>query len=198
MDDLEEELSGSGVEDEDGSVDGFCGEVSFEGFVDGNPIDVCVVDKPYDLVGEEVGVVLSVEVGLRRFRGVELEPLPDPFPEHVESRVGLHDLVHGLQREGLVAGEPISESRVHVVGQVDGDQAASGRWVDRDVVRGVVQELRTSIPLNIMRVVVSPAQLHVEPVLVGRGAIVVLLVLVQQARLADLPFESCEQDDVRT
>jgi len=30
MDDLQEELSSSGIEDENGSVDGFCGQVPFK------------------------------------------------------------------------------------------------------------------------------------------------------------------------
>ena len=44
MNDLEEELTGSRVEDEDGSVDGLGGQVSFERLVDRDSVDVGVVD----------------------------------------------------------------------------------------------------------------------------------------------------------
>ena len=58
MDDLQEELSSSGVEDEDGAVDGLRGEVTLECFVDGNSVDVGVVYEPDDLVAEQFSVVL--------------------------------------------------------------------------------------------------------------------------------------------
>lgn len=67
MDDLQEQLSCSWVEDEDGSVYRFCCQVALESLVDGHTIDVCVIDEPDHLVCEEVGVVLGVEVGLCRF-----------------------------------------------------------------------------------------------------------------------------------
>ena len=46
MNDLEEELSGSRVEDEDGAVDRLCGQVALERLVDGHTVDVRVVDEP--------------------------------------------------------------------------------------------------------------------------------------------------------
>jgi len=52
VDNFEEELSGSGVEDEDGAVDGFGGEIAFECLVDGDSVDVGVVDEPNDLICE--------------------------------------------------------------------------------------------------------------------------------------------------
>ena len=44
VNDLEEELTGSRVEDEDGSVDGLGRQVSFERLVDRDSVDVGVVD----------------------------------------------------------------------------------------------------------------------------------------------------------
>ena len=58
MDDLEEELAGARVEDEDGAVDGLGGEVAFERLVDGDAVHVRVVHEPDDLVGEQLSVVL--------------------------------------------------------------------------------------------------------------------------------------------
>ena len=41
---------------------------------------------------------------------------------------------------------------------------AGGRRVDGHVVRRVVEELGARVPLDVVAVVVAPAQLHVEPV----------------------------------
>jgi hypothetical protein len=64
VDDLQEELACSRVENEDRSVDGLGDEVSFECLVGGDAVHVGVVHEPYDLVGEEFGVVLGGQVGL--------------------------------------------------------------------------------------------------------------------------------------
>ena len=106
VDDLEEELPGPRVEDEDGSVDGLGGEVALEGLVDGDAVHVRVVHEPDDLVGEKLPVVLRGQVGLRGLRGVELEALTDALPQHVQRRVGLHDLGHGLLDQRLCSREP--------------------------------------------------------------------------------------------
>ena len=52
MDNLQEELTGPGIEDEDSTVDWFGGQVPLERLVDGDTIYVGVVHKPNDLVGE--------------------------------------------------------------------------------------------------------------------------------------------------
>ena len=79
MNDLQEQLTGPGVEDENGAVDGLGGQVTFEGLVDGDSVDVGVVDEPDDLVTEELSVVLGGEVGLGGLGGVELEAFSDSF-----------------------------------------------------------------------------------------------------------------------
>lgn len=54
---------------------------------------------------------------------------------------------------------------VQVVCQIYTNQQAGGGRVDTHVVCGVIQELGSSVTLNVMRVVVSPSELDVYPVL---------------------------------
>ena len=58
VNDLQEELSGARVEDEDRTVDGLCREVTLERLVDGHTIHIGIIYKPDDLVGEELAVIL--------------------------------------------------------------------------------------------------------------------------------------------
>lgn len=53
------------------------------------------------------GKYLGAEVGLSGLRAVELQTLPNTLPEHVQGRVGFHDLGHGLRDEGLHPSEPV-------------------------------------------------------------------------------------------
>lgn len=76
--------------------------------MDGDSIHIGVIDKPDDLVGEEFTVVLRGQVGLGGLRGVQLQPFTDALPEHIQGRVGLHDLSHGLLDERLASREPVS------------------------------------------------------------------------------------------
>mmetsp|Transcript_31891 Transcript_31891/g.87333 ORF Transcript_31891/g.87333 Transcript_31891/m.87333 type:complete len:766 (-) Transcript_31891:1916-4213(-) len=119
VDDLEEELAGARVEDEDGAVDGLGREVALESLVDGDAVDVGVVDKPDDLVREELAVVLRREVWLGRLGRIELQPLADALAQHIERRVGLHDLGHRLRDERLHARDVVAVSGVQVVRQVE-------------------------------------------------------------------------------
>ena len=79
MDNFQIKLTVSGVENKDCTVYGFCGQVTFEGFVDCHTIDVSVVDEPDYLVGEQFSVVLGVEVRFGRFRGIKLQSFSDSF-----------------------------------------------------------------------------------------------------------------------
>lgn len=54
---------------------------------------------------------------------------------------------------------------VQVVCQIYTNQQAGGGGVDTHVVCGVIQELGSSVTLNVMRVVVPPSELDVYPVL---------------------------------
>jgi len=76
--------------------------------VNGDAVHVCIVHEPDDLVGEQLAVVLGTEVGFRGLGRVQLETLPDALAQHVQRRVGLHDLGHGLLDEGLRTREPVA------------------------------------------------------------------------------------------
>lgn len=121
VNDLEEELTGSRVEDEDSSVDRLGGQVSLERLVDGDSIDIGVVDEPDDLIREEFRIVARVEVWLCRLGRVELETLSDTLSQDVQGRVGLHDLGHTLLHQGLHSREPNTVTCVQVVGKIDSD-----------------------------------------------------------------------------
>ena len=60
---------------------------------------------------------------------------------------------------------------MEVVSQVNGNEHPCGGGVDTHVVGGVVQELGSGVTLNVMGVVVTPAQLNVDPVLLCGGAV---------------------------
>ena len=115
VDDFKEQLSRLWIEREDSSVDWLGSQVALLCLVNGDSVDVCVIYEPDSLVREELSVVLRVQIGLSWLTGIELEALPDPFSQHVESRVGFHDLVHGLRDEILAAFEPEPVATVQVV-----------------------------------------------------------------------------------
>ena len=58
-----------------------------------------------------------------------------------------------------------------IVRQIERDQHPSGGGVDTHVVSGVVKELGSRVSLDVVRVVVAPAQLDVNPVLLSCGAV---------------------------
>ena len=60
---------------------------------------------------------------------------------------------------------------MQVICQVNSNEHTSGRRVDTHVVCGVVQELGPGITLNVMGIVVPPAQLYINPILLSGGAI---------------------------
>ena len=78
--------------------------------------------------------------------------------------------------------EPVPVGAVHVVGKVDPKQRAMGAWVDGHVVRRVVEELGAAVPLDVVAVVVAPAELDVEPVFAGCGGVVDVPDVPEEAR----------------
>ena len=54
MNDLEEQLSGTGVEDEDSSVDRLGGQITLERLVNGDTVHIRVVHEPDDLVAKQL------------------------------------------------------------------------------------------------------------------------------------------------
>ena len=75
--------------------------------VNGDSVDIGVIDKPNDLVREELSIVLGGEVGLSGLTGVELQGLPDPLSQDIESWVGLHDLGHCLLHQRFHPWYPV-------------------------------------------------------------------------------------------
>jgi hypothetical protein len=51
-------LASSWIENEDSTIDWFGGQITLKGFVNGNSIDICVIHKPYDLIAENLSIVL--------------------------------------------------------------------------------------------------------------------------------------------
>lgn len=130
------------------------------------------------LVREELRVVLRVEVRLCRLGRVQLQSFANALAQDVKRWIGFHNLAHSLLHERLHSGRPISVRGVHRVSQIDGNENTSAvetvlrvsarqkfgqtqrysrRWVDTHVVRAVVEELGTSVTLNIVRVKVTCA-----------------------------------------
>ena len=196
MNNLEEELAGTRIEDENGSVDGFRRQVALERLVDRHAVDVRVVDEPNDLIGEEFAVVLRRQVRLRRLRRVELKAFADTFSQDVESRIGFHDFGHGLLDERLGSREPVSVSAVQVVGQIEGDEDTGRRRVDRHVVRGVIEELGAGVAFDVVGIVVAPTQLDVDPVLLSGRVVHHIARVGQQGRAGHVPLVRGEEEDV--
>lgn len=47
--------------------------------VDSHSVDISVIHKPDNLIGEELAIVLRGQVRLSGLRGIELKPLADSF-----------------------------------------------------------------------------------------------------------------------
>ena len=58
-----------------------------------------------------------------------------------------------------------------IVGQVNTDEHPSRGGVDTHVVGSVVKVFCACVSFNVVGVVVSPTELYVDPVLLGRGAV---------------------------
>ena len=58
VDNFEEQLTSSRVENENGTIDRFGGEISLESFVNSDTIDIGIIDKPNDLIGEQFTIIL--------------------------------------------------------------------------------------------------------------------------------------------
>ena len=187
----------SRVEDEDGSVHWLRGQVTLERLVDRHPVDIRVIHEPNDLGAEQFSVVLGVQVRLSRLTAVQLQTLADALPQHIQCRVRLHDLVHGPVQQRLNAWEPVAEAAVQVVGQIHTHEHTCRRRVDGHVVSGVVQELGTAIALDVVGVVVTPSELHIDPVLRGGRAIEAILGLREKGWLGDSPLVGGKEEHVR-
>ncbi len=169
MNDLQEELARPGVEDEDCSVDWLRCQVALESLVDGHAIDVGIIDEQLGLVAEQLRIVLGVQELLVALRCVQLQALTYPFPQDIQGRIGLHNLCHSLLHEQFQTREILSVGGVEIVCQIDADHEPSGRGIQTHAIRCVVKILGSDVSLNVVRVVVTVAELNVNPELVGRG-----------------------------
>jgi hypothetical protein len=60
MDNFQEQLASPRIEDKNSTINWFGCQVSLERFMDSHSIDVSVINKPNDLVSEEVSVILRI------------------------------------------------------------------------------------------------------------------------------------------
>jgi hypothetical protein len=60
---LQKQLTGTWIKDKDGSIDRFGGKISFKGLVNGDSINIGIIDKPNDLIREELSVILKLNIG---------------------------------------------------------------------------------------------------------------------------------------
>lgn len=118
-----------------------------------------------------------------------MKSLSDSLTKNIEGRIGLDDLSHCLSEEESInihhpaistvispdqrlhSGTPVTVCRIQIVSQIDSDENSSGRRIDGHVICRVIEELCTSISLNIVRVVISPSQLNIQPILLSRRII---------------------------
>ena len=85
---------------------------------------------------------------------------------------------------------------MQVVGKVDSDEDSCGRGVYGHVFRGVVKELGPGVTLHVVRVVVTPPQLDVDPVLLCSGRVQHGLGVGEQRESGQVPLVGREQKDV--
>ena len=69
--------------------------------MDCDTIDVCVVNKPNNLVAEKFPVVLRRQVRFSGLATVQLQTFPDSLSQDVQGGIGLHYLSHCLLDERL-------------------------------------------------------------------------------------------------
>ena len=80
---LQEQLACARVEYKYGTVDRLRCQVTLECFMNRNSIDIGVIDEPNNLVGEQLAIVLGVEVWFGRLRGVKLQALSNTFSQYI-------------------------------------------------------------------------------------------------------------------
>mmetsp|Transcript_39638 Transcript_39638/g.86525 ORF Transcript_39638/g.86525 Transcript_39638/m.86525 type:complete len:232 (+) Transcript_39638:1500-2195(+) len=173
---LQEQLACAGIKDKNCTIHGLRRQVPFKCLVNGDTVDIRVIHEPNDLRRKQLAVVLRIQVRLSGLGGVQLQTLSNAFTQDVKSRIGFHDLVHGTLKQRFDSREPISKATVQVVGEINSKKNSSRRRIDRHVVSRVVQELGTTIPLDIVGIKIAPSKLNINPVLrCGRAVKTVLL-----------------------
>lgn len=87
---LQKELSCPWIEYKDGTIDGFCCEIPFKRFVDGNTIYICVVNKPDYLIAEDFTIVLRWEIWFCGLGWIQLQTFSYTLSQHIQSWIWLH------------------------------------------------------------------------------------------------------------
>ena len=108
VNDLQKELTGARVEDENSAVDWLCHQVTLECFVNRHAVHIRIVHEPNCLVAEQLAVVLRVEIRFGGLRGVQLQTLTNALAQYVKRRISFHDLRHCLLHQRFAPREPVT------------------------------------------------------------------------------------------
>ena len=87
---------------------------------------------------------------------------------------------------------------VHVIGKINTNQYTCGRSILRHGIIGVVTELAFAVTFNIMRIVITPSQLNIEPIFIGGSLGEFIVVVVKKRRSASVPTISSFDNKVRS
>ncbi len=87
---------------------------------------------------------------------------------------------------------------MQIVGQIQGDHGPCWRRINRHIICCVVKKLGTGVPLDVVRVIVAPSQLHIQPELLRRGVVHEVLGVGQKRGLAHVPLVGGEEEYVGT
>lgn len=118
MNDLKEEFTSTRIENEDSTINRLSCQVTFLGLVDGDTIDIGIIDEPNGLVGEKFREVRTGEIWFSGFRRIKLETFTNSFTKYINGRITLHDLVHSLENESFTTFKPGTISRMEVVSEI--------------------------------------------------------------------------------
>ena len=196
MNDLQEQLACTRIEYKDGAIDGLSRQVTFERLVNGDSVDVGVVDEQLSLIAEQLGVVLRVQELLGTLRGVQLQALPDTFTKDVQCRIGLHDFGHSLLDQCFQAWKIGSIAAVEIVGEINANHQPSCRGIDTHTISSVIKIFGSHVSLDVMGVVIAISKLDVQPKFVGGGRLDLVFRIEKQRGSRNIPFVARKEKDV--
>src|SRR2546423_12806943 len=108
MNNFEEQLTGSWIEDKDGTIDWLRGQIPFKGLVNRYTVYIGIVNKPDGIFREEVTIILRVEERFGGLGGVQLQTLANTLPQNIQRRIRLLYLGHGLLYQGFHTRDPVA------------------------------------------------------------------------------------------
>jgi hypothetical protein len=83
MNNFEEELASSRIEDEDSTIDWLRGQIALKGLMDRDTVDICVIDEELNLVAEQLRIILRIQEFLIALRSIQLKTLPNTFSKNI-------------------------------------------------------------------------------------------------------------------